>query len=427
MIVVARLISILLSWRLGNPRDAPTVSVLFGHPAGNPNALHAALAHFESGRLDAFCVPWMPSAGSLQVLQMVPGLSAMAGRLARRRFPPLVNTPLVQGRLGEWRRLVLRALGRGDEALSYEANDWLMRTMVRECHRPGVTAVHAYEDCALWQFQEAKQLGKSCIYDMPIGYYPAWEETQRELARRYADWLPQGGLPSNRFVRPEQKRREMELADLVLVPSDFVAETIRRFHPDQTVSVASYGVDSEEWRPPVRNRRADDLTFLFAGQCSLRKGTPLLLGAWRAAALPDAKLMMVGPWLLAEAKRPGLDPTATWIPPQPRNILRSHYQAADVFVLPSFFEGRALVVGEAMASGLPILTTFASGAVDLVSDMTGRLFPVGDLDALVAALRWFSEHRDDLPAMRAAARAAAERCTWSDYRRRVAEAVAPFA
>jgi hypothetical protein len=45
-----------------------------------------------------------------------------------------------------------------------------MATMQRECHRTSVTAVHAYEDCSLLQFREAKRLGKACIYDMPIGY-----------------------------------------------------------------------------------------------------------------------------------------------------------------------------------------------------------------------------------------------------------------
>ena len=124
-----------------------------------------------------------------------------------------------------------------------------MRTMKRECHRKSVTAVHAYEDCSLWQFEEAKRLGKGCIYDMPIGYYPAWEQTQAELARCYVDWLPAGGLPSLRYVRPAQKRREMELADLVIVPSTFVKKTIEEFHTDKRVAYAPYGVDSEFWKP----------------------------------------------------------------------------------------------------------------------------------------------------------------------------------
>ena len=44
------------------------MSILFGHPTGNPNSHHAALAHFEAGRLEALCVPWMPSELALGVL-----------------------------------------------------------------------------------------------------------------------------------------------------------------------------------------------------------------------------------------------------------------------------------------------------------------------------------------------------------------------
>ena len=197
----------------------------------------------------------------------------------------LADAPKIQGRLGEMRRLMTRGFGWGDEALSYQANDWLMSTMRRECRRGSVRAVHAYEDCSLWQFQEAKRLGKACIYDMPIGYYPAWEQTQADLARQFVDWLPAGGLPSSRYVRPQQKQEEMELADLVLAPSSFVANTVRAFHPNKVLALAPYGVDLEFWQAGVRNKGSEVLRFIYAGQISLRKGIPSLLQAWEKAAI----------------------------------------------------------------------------------------------------------------------------------------------
>jgi glycosyltransferase involved in cell wall biosynthesis len=160
-----------------------------------------------------------------------------------------------------------------------------MSTMRRECRRTGVHAVHAYEDCSLWQFQEAKRLGKACIYDMPIGYYPAWEHTEAELARQFSDWLPAGGLSSRRYVRPQQKRQEMELADLVLAPSSFVADTVRAFHPNKLLALAPYGVDLDFWRSRARNEGSEVLRFIYAGQISLRKGIPSLLQAWGKAEL----------------------------------------------------------------------------------------------------------------------------------------------
>lgn len=402
------------------------MTVLFGHPTGNPNSLHAALAHFESGSLEAFCVPWMPSTSTLSVLDGILPIRPMAQRLARRTFAPLTEAPKVQGRVAEWARLLQRALGTGDERLSYEANDWLMRTMQRECRRPAVTAVHAYEDCSVLQFEEARRLGKACLYDMPIGYYPAWEKTQSELAQKYAAWLPAGGLPSHRLARPEQKRREMELADLVLVPCSFVERTIRAFHPHKHLARAAYGVDPDFWHPAGKKTKSDALRFVYAGQLSLRKGIPVLLSAWEAAAVRDAELELVGAWHLADSKRGVLPRGVSWFPPCSRNVLRDRYQAADVFVFPSFFEGFGLVLLEAMACGLPAISSDATAGPDILTEACGRVVPTGNVDALVETFRWFGRHQDRLPEMRLAARKQAERFTWADYRHCVTSAAAPF-
>jgi len=403
------------------------MTVLFGHPTGNPNSHHAALAHYEAGRLEAFCVPWMPSRAVVGLLDRFGSRSSRMKRLMRRRFESLEHAPKVQGVMGEWARLAQRALGRSGEGLSYAANDWLMAAMAREVGaRPAVSAVHSYEDCSLLQFREAKRRGKACLYDMPIGYYPSWEQTQAELARRYADWLPAGGLPSSRYLRPDQKRAEMELADLVLVPSTFVERSIRRFLPRKTVALAPYGVDCEYWIAPHRRPPSAPLRFIYTGQLSLRKGIPMLLEAWKSAAPPDSELELVGLWQLSESKRHNLPPGVMLLAPCSPEALRERYRNADVFVFPSFFEGFGLVLVEAMACGLPVIATDATAAPDVVGDGSGRVIAAGDVEALVAALHWFATHRDDLPAMSESARLQATRLTWPTYRKRVTDATAAY-
>jgi glycosyltransferase involved in cell wall biosynthesis len=398
------------------------MSILFGHPTGSPFSHHAALAHLEAGRLERFCVPWMPSLPTLRALERIKPLRIMTQRLSRRHFSPLAQAPMIQGRAGELRRLLIRASGWGDDRLTDQANDWLMRTMTRECRRSSVTAVHAYEDCSLWQFAEAKRLGKACIYDLPIGYYPAWERIQGALAKKYPDWLPVTRL--SQPTRREQKIKEVELADLLLVPSNFVANTVRDFQPHRPVAIAPYGVDLVGWQRATAQAPRDVITFLFAGQCSLRKGIPLLLEAWRAANLKHARLLLVGHWQLAESKRRQLPQGCQWIAPVSSRQLLSFYHDADVFVFPTNFEGRALVVGEALASGLPVLTTLASGADDMVNETCGRILEPDNLESLVENLRWVDLNRHRLPDLSRAARISAERCTWEHYRHRVTEAVA---
>jgi glycosyltransferase involved in cell wall biosynthesis len=400
------------------------MAILFGHPTGNPFAHHAALAHYEAGQLDAFCVPWMPSRTTLKLLGQIPPLRAAAGRLSRRHFSPLVDAPKVQGYLGELKRLMIRALDMADGDLPNEANEWLMRTMARECQRHSVSAVHSYEDCSLRQFIEAKRLGKACIYDLPIGYYPFWERMQGQLSSQYADWMP--NPTALQRIDAEQKRREIQLADLILVPSNFVVNTVRHFHTKAPIALAPYGVDLSEWPSRTQYGSGEIITFLFVGHCSIRKGVPLLLKAWRAAGLPGAHLELVGPWLLAESKKRELPPKTRWHGPVSSHDLRHHYQNADIFVFPTNFEGRALVVGEASASGLPVLTTDASGAEGFVNDSSGKIVTANDLDALVEAMRWFSHYRDRLPQLGRAARVNAERCTWIKYRSLVTAAVGPL-
>jgi glycosyltransferase involved in cell wall biosynthesis len=70
--------------------------------------------------------------------------------------------------------------------------------------------------------------------------------------------------------------------------------------------------------------------------------------------------------------------------------LRDHYRRADVFVFPSFFEGLALVLLQAMACGLPTIAAAAMGSADVLTEASVRLLPVGDPDGLVDSLRWFN-------------------------------------
>ena len=401
------------------------MSVLFGHPTGNPNSLHAALSHFESGRLETFCVSWLPTEREIAFLKRLPVIEKLTARLERRCFRPLADAPKIQGRLGEWWRMTKRVLldGRSSsEALAYEANDWLMETMARECRRPSVTAVHSYEDCSLLQFQEAKRRGKACIYDMPIGYYSAWEETQRRLAAGFREWLPEGGLPEDRYVRPGQKKHEMELADLVLGPSSFVGRTVEAFF-DKRFALAPYGVDSEFWHPATNTDSDRPLRFIYAGQASIRKGTPLLLKAWERAGLKDAELLLVGSWQMATSARRKLGANVKYLQPCSAGQLRKHYQSADVFVFPSYFEGFGLVLLEAMACGLPLLASECTAAIDFLTPECGSIVPAGDLDAWVEALRFTSANRERLPVMKEAARQVAIKNTWKRYRQAVSAGV----
>lgn len=85
--------------------------------------------------------------------------------------------------------------------------------------------------------------------------------------------------------------------------------------------------------------------------------------------------------------------------------VRPHIAGCHVYVLPSYHEGMPRTVLEAMAMGRPILTTDAPGCREtVVPGDNGFLVPVRDVDALVARMIWFIEHRSEIGRMGARGR-----------------------
>jgi glycosyltransferase involved in cell wall biosynthesis len=101
----------------------------------------------------------------------------------------------------------------------------------------------------------------------------------------------------------------------------------------------------------------------------------------------------------------------------PRTTLFAAYREADILVFPTLSDGFGMVVAEAFANGLPVVTTDRAGAADLVTKESGLVVPAADSLALVNALQWCLDDRDRLREMRLGALEAARGRQWSDFRR----------
>lgn len=121
------------------------------------------------------------------------------------------------------------------------------------------------------------------------------------------------------------------------------------------------------------------------GRLAQSKGFDVLLEAFRAADLPDARLVILG-----EGRERGrlerlLGPNASM--PGFRKNIKDYYQAFDLFVCPSRREPLPLVMLEAFDAGLPVAASTADGCRELIEEYRGDLFPIGDSAALAAILR----------------------------------------
>lgn len=83
-----------------------------------------------------------------------------------------------------------------------------------------------------------------------------------------------------------------------------------------------------------------------------------------------------------------------------------------------------MVITEAMAHGVPVITTRHTAGADLIRDgVNGWLVPVRDVEALTEVMHWCLHHRDKVVAAGEEAARSAARWQWSDYRARLASCV----
>lgn len=168
----------------------------------------------------------------------------------------------------------------------------------------------------------------------------------------------------------------------VLAEGSVCGVDISRFHPD----AAARGAIRRELAIPE-----SAVVALYLGRLSVEKGVIELAAAFASAArtVPALHLLFVGPD--EGALRPRLEALLRDVPSRvrfagPTAQPEAFMAAADFFVLPSYREGFGSTIIEAAACGLPSIASRIYGISDAVNDETGVLVPVGDIDALAAAI-----------------------------------------
>jgi glycosyltransferase involved in cell wall biosynthesis len=294
---------------------------------------------------------------------------------------------------------------------------------VAKHHLQGLDAVYAYEDGAATTFQAAKQRGILCLYDLPILFYRSSRDIQAQEAQRFPDLASALQSVQEPALKLERKEQEIQLADHIFVPSSFVQKSLTDagIKPDK-IRVVPFGAPIEYFHPQPK----PDQLFraLFVGRVGPRKGVHYLLQAWQELQLPYAELLLVGvnefpaQWL-----KPYLD-VIRYIPSVPHSALNEYYITASVLVLPSLVEGLPLVLLEAMACGIPIITTPNAGGLDLITNgIEGFIVPIRDVESLTEKLEWCYRHPQELAQMGRAARKKAEQFSWGLYRQQLANCV----
>ena len=402
--------------------------VLLTHPFGNANVRAVLDALSRAGLLTRFVttIGWSKNS--------YPGLAKkIRGKLRRNYGLPADKIDIHP--LRESVRL-LAGIFRAKALMRHESGwasiDQVWQSLDREAARRlrrgnygrDLRAVYAYEDCAEQLFLAARDLGLKRVYDLPIAYWETAQRLLREEAQRYPDWEPTLLATRDSIEKLSRKARELELAELVICPSQFVLESLPATARAQKkcsvrsirlTNCRSYGNEKDESGP---------LRVLFAGALTQRKGLADLFAAMKMIDTSAIELVVMGSLLQPLDWYRERFPNFTYEPPRPhRDVLRL-MQSCDVFVLPSIVEGRALVQQEAMACGLPLIATRNAGADDLIEEgVTGFLVPVRSPEVMAEKIGWCAANRSLLSGMGIAARERAGELTWRAYGETVVTAI----
>jgi alpha-maltose-1-phosphate synthase len=388
------------------------MKVLLAHPGTQHSFILASQLH-QRNLLSEFwtCFGLAGDGGFAKALKLLP--SSIRQRFDNRIVPDLPSRKL---RTLPWlERKALRQLSQGLEAekVMLERNSRFQES-IANASIENVDVVIGFDTSSWLLVDRASRAGKKFVLDQTTSHPQAGRAAWNRACEDSPEWRENAPVALESMLA--NQNIEHEGADLIVAASSFARETlIANGVAPAKVRVNPYGVDLHRFHPDSKSA-ARPMRFVFVGAMTARKGVPTLLAAWKKLQPKDAELWLVGE--VSESVRkliPDLRGLKT-VGRKSRTELPELLRSCDVFVLPSYCEGFGLVLLEAMASGLPVLTTTATAAPDIVTEgRDGFIIESGDLDALVNKMEFCLKNRDRITEMGAAARATAERFSWDAY------------
>ncbi len=392
------------------------------------SALSIARAAATTGRLVALVTPEVPPPGLEAALARASGRAAgVAAAVARRAAVAREGLPVGTARPRLFAahavmQLAWRAGLRGhavEGLLKAFFDAAVARDLARDARSPGGPGPGdvfvGMPGSSLRSFRVARALGMLAVLDQ---VNCDLDDLNAAVAAAAARTGVRPGAPWPTWV-VARVARELALADRVIISSDHGRDRLAARGVDPArVLILPYGVDATRFTPAPPGQdpvpRAAGLRVLFVGIVALSKGVHDLDAAVSlagdAVARCDAFGGVVDPGLRSRATRVtfrGLtDPAG----------IAAAMREADVFVLPTLGDTLPRAVLEALASGLPVITTREAGCDRvIVEGKTGFLVPAADPPALAAALTTLAADPARRAAMGVAARRVAETYTWARH------------
>lgn len=380
----------------------------------------------QAGMLDRFYTDVCGSVGmgaAAGAMRHFPCFRASLKRLHGRKLPASIVTktrtfgvPVIRQALEAWRDT-------GDEVAAYRRSVDFSRRWGAAMARAGFgEATHLFSMLGEGGpfLAEAKRRGLTVVSEIYILL-----STMRIVAserRAFPDWEPPGNAKTMEAIELGVRAQLLAHSDYFICPSETVRDDLTaNWGVDAArTAVVPYGMDPRwlELEP-----RPSPGRVLFVGTADLRKGIHYLaMAAERLKATGREYEFRVAGQVTAQVARQPVCRHLNFLGRVPRTQIHEEFQQADVFVLPSLAEGSAEVTYEALAAGVPVITTAATGSV-VRDGVEGLIVAERDAAALAAAIEELADNRPLRHRMAASARQRAGEYTWERYGERLLSAL----
>jgi Glycosyl transferases group 1 len=258
--------------------------------------------------------------------------------------------------------------------------------------------LYVFNTAGLELINHAKSIGMKVVLEQTIAPFDLERVLMANELQKFPAWGDVNDYEMNDDFMEyiERERQEQTLSDQIICGSQFVKESIQTFSGQaQKTQVIPYGIKSPSFkRKELWQKNKRKLRILTVG-AGLRKGTPYILEV--AKKLKNiAEFRLIG--LLeniTDSVKKDITENIDYYGHIARSAVNTHYEWADVFLLPSLCEGSATVTYEALAHGVPVIATNNTGAI-IEHNLDGLIVRQGRSDDIAQAILSLYQNPENL-------------------------------
>ncbi len=360
-------------------------------------------------RLKYQLLSWLPSCVNEKLMK----------QLKKRFHAPLEGMKILEIPGPELKRILCVILGNAQnfEKSVFDRERAFDRKVAKRIDALKPEIVVGFEMACLETFKAAKKIGATTVLDLAQIHYKEIEV----IGKRFPVF---GKLFENKQLRAEinrVKESELLLADYILCLSDFACESLLKNGIEENrIFKVNIGFAPETFKAKEKYEQSGKFRYVFAGTITRRKGVDLVVRAFQELNLHDTELLFIGPCTDGNDLLPDNDRRIRYVSYVPQDEMNDLFNAADVFVFPSYLDSWAMVVVEAMACGLPVIVSSYTGAADAVRKGGGFVIEP-ELEVLKEKMKYLYNNRIEVERLGKEARKVAEGYTWRGYHQKIHE------